>query len=337
MNMSQYQSRQLVLKKKPSHVPTDEDFDLITIDVGEPAEGQVLVRNLWMSVDPYQVAMMQFGVFPVGQVPEGRAAGKVIASRSPDFRPGDYVMNHLAWREYVLADASKLEKVTPKAGRVRDYIGPLGITGLTAYVGIFPIGKIKAGESVFVSGAAGAVGMIAVQLAKAHGCYVVGTAGTDEKCRWLEDVARIDKAINYKTCGDIFKAIGAAFPKGIDVYFDNVAGDQLKAALQNMNYDGRVAVCGLMTSHSPNPPAYDNSLLGAMIMKSLRFEGVNADRNLHHIPEFRAEMERLVAAGKMKWEDTYEEGLENALKAMQGMYVGKNTGKMLVKLGPDND
>jgi len=333
--MTKVQSRQLVLKKKPAHVPTDEDFDLVTVEVGEPDEGQVLVRNLWMSVDPYQVAMMQFGVFPVGQVPEGRAAGRVVASKSPDFKPGDYVMNHLAWREYALTTPDKLEKVVPSVGELRDFIGPLGITGLTAYVGIFPIGNIKPGESVFVSAAAGAVGMVAVQLAKAHGCYVVGTAGTDEKCRWLEDVAKIDKAINYKTCGDIFKAIGAAFPKGIDVYFDNVAGDQLKAALQNMNYGGRVAVCGLMTSHSPNPPSYDNSLLGAMIVKSLKFEGINADRNLHHLDAFRAEMERLVKAGKMKWEDTYEVGLEKALVAMQGMYTGKNTGKMLVKLGPD--
>jgi len=333
--MAKVQSRQLVLQRKPEDVPTDDDFVMETVEIGEPGEGEVLVRNMWMSVDPYQVAMMRFGVFPVGKVPEGRAAGQVVQSGSPHFKPGDYVMHHLAWREYVLTTADKLEKVVPSAGELRDYIGPLGVTGLTAYVGIFPIGDIKPGESVFVSAAAGAVGMVAVQLAKAHGCYVVGTAGTDDKCRWLEDVAGIDKAINYRTCGDIHKAIASAFPKGIDVYFDNVAGDQLKAAVNNMNYDGRIAVCGLMSSHTPNPPVYDNSLLGAVIMKSLKLEGINADRSLHHLDAFRAEMERLVKAGKMKWEDTYEEGLENALKAMQGMYKGKNTGKMLVKIGPE--
>jgi NADPH-dependent curcumin reductase CurA len=163
----------------------------------------------------------------------------------------------------------------------------------------------------------------------------VGTAGSDEKCRWLEDVAKIDKAINYKTCGDIQNAIKAAFPKGIDVYFDNVGGEQLVAAINNMNNDGRVAICGLISGHSDTPYVYTSAIWSAAIVKALKYEGINADRNLHHMPAFLAEMTRLVKDGKMKWVDTYEEGLENAAKAMIGMFKGKNIGKMLVKIGPD--
>ena len=207
--------------------------------------------------------------------------------------------------------------------------------GMTAYVGLFKIGELKDGDTVFVSAASGAVGQIVCQLAKAHGCYVVGSAGSDDKCRWLEKEAGIDKAINYKTCGDLNKAVGAAFPKGIDVYFENVGGAHLEAAINHMKPFGRLALCGMIEQYNDTTPRPGPSNIMLAVGKSLKLQGFIVSNHFDLLPAFYQEMGKHIKAGKMKWQETVENGIENAPKAFLSLFTGANTGKMLVKIGPD--
>ena len=206
---------------------------------------------------------------------------------------------------------------------------------MTAWAGLFKVADLKDGETVFVSAASGAVGSVVCQLAKAHGCYVVGSAGSDEKCKWLEEVAGIDKAINYKTCGDLTKAVKDAFPKGIDVYFENVGGKHLEAAIDSMRPNGRAALCGMIEQYNDTKPRPGPANLIQIVGKSLRLQGFIVSNYFQHIGEFYAEMGPLIHGGKMKWEETVEEGIENAPKAFLNLFKGANFGKMLVKVGPD--
>jgi hypothetical protein len=321
-------------------LPGSENFELIERRLADPTDGQLLVRTLWMSVDPYMRGRMvdrasYVPPFKIGAPLEGGAAGRVVASNSDRLKPGDYVSSMLGWREYALAKAEAFQKLDPSLGPIEAYLGTLGMPGLTAYVGLFRIGELKDGEAVFVSAASGAVGSVVCQLAKAHGCYVVGSAGSDEKCRWLEREAGIDKAINYKTCGDLNAAVGTAFPKGIDVYFENVGGAHLEAALNHMNRFGRIALCGMIEQYNDTKPRPGPSNLMLAVAKSLKLQGFIVSNHADLMPRFREEMGRLIAAGKMKWQQSVESGIENAPKAFLKLFSGENTGKMLVKLADD--
>jgi NADPH-dependent curcumin reductase CurA len=333
-------SREIRLKSRPVGLPQAENFELATAELAEPGAGEVLVRNLFMSVDPYMRGRMvdrasYVPPFKIGAPLEGGAAGRVVASNSDRLKPGDYVSSMLGWREYALAKAEAFQKLDPSLGPIEAYLGTLGMPGLTAYVGLFRIGELKDGEAVFVSAASGAVGSVVCQLAKAHGCYVVGSAGSDEKCRWLEREAGIDKAINYKTCGDLNAAVGTAFPKGIDVYFENVGGAHLEAALNHMNRFGRIALCGMIEQYNDTKPRPGPSNLMLAVAKSLKLQGFIVSNHADLMPRFREEMGRLIAAGKMKWQQSVESGIENAPKAFLKLFSGENTGKMLVKLADD--
>lgn len=330
------------LKSRPVGMPTEDNFEYAEGPVAEPKDGEVLVRNVWMSVDPYMRGRMvdresYVPPFQIGQALQGHAVGQVIAAgKGAAFAEGDYIGHMLGWREYaVVGPAAMPIKVDPKIAPVQSFLGALGMPGMTAYAGLFRVGAFKDGETVFVSAASGAVGAVVCQLAKAHGAYVVGSAGSDEKCDWLVKEAGIDKAINYKKEKDLDAAVGAAFPKGIDVYFENVGGKHLEAALNHMKLRGRIAVCGMIEQYNATTLPAGPSNIILTIPKSLRIEGFVVSNHYDMLPQFYQEMSKLIAAGKMKWKESVVEGLHNAPKAFLGLFKGENFGKALVKIGPD--
>ncbi len=333
-------SREIQLAARPVGVPKAGDFKLAQVDVPSPGDGQMLVRNVWMSVDPYMRGRMMdvqsyVPPFQVGQPLEGGAIGEVIESNLPGFSKGDYVSHMTGWREYAVIGKAGVNKVDPKLAPLGSYLGILGMPGLTAYAGLLRIGELKDGENVFVSAASGAVGAVVCQIAKAKGCYVVGSAGSDEKCAWLEKEAGVDKTINYKTCGDLTKAILAAFPKGIDVYFENVGGKHLEAALFAMNPMGRVALCGMISQYNATTPAPGPNNLILAVGRSLKLQGFIVTNHADMLPDFFRDMGQWIGAGKMKWRESVEEGIEKAPQAFLNLFTGENKGKMLVRLGPD--
>jgi len=338
--MTNMKSKEVQLASRPDGAPTESNFKIAEVDVASPGAGEFLVRNIWMSVDPYMRGRMMdresyVPPFQIGEALQGGAIGQVIESNNEKFAKGDYVNSMNGWREFYVTDGMMVNKIDPSIGPIETNLGVLGMPGMTAYAGLFKVAKLKDGENVFVSAASGAVGAVVCQLAKAHGCYVVGTAGSDDKCKWLEDVAGIDKAINYKTCGDLDAAVRDAFPKGIDVYFDNVGGSHLQAAINYMNPSARGALCGMIEQYNDTTPRPGPNNLIQIVGKSLRLEGFIVSNHLDIIPEFYAEMAKLISSGKMKWEQTVEEGVENAPKAFLNLFSGANFGKMLVKVGDD--
>jgi NADPH-dependent curcumin reductase CurA len=339
--MSQTISREIRLKNHPVGMPSESDFELAEVSIPEPGESQVLVRNLYMSVDPYMRGRMHnrpsyFGAFQLGQPLDGGCVGRVAASRNDRFPVGEYVLGSKGWREYFLSDGSDLTPIDPKRAPVQAYLGVLGMPGMTAYVGLLDIGQLKEGEAVFVSGAAGAVGSAACQIAKIRGCRVVGSAGSEAKIAWLRDVAGVDAAFNYRQVEDLKAELGRLCPNGLDLYFDNVGSEHLEAALDRMNAYGRVVLCGAISRYNDTQPAPGPSNLFLAITRRLRLQGFIVSDHADRRPQFLADMSRWTAAGQLKWEETIFEGIENAPQAFLGLFTGENLGKMLVKLGPDS-
>lgn len=338
--MSNLISKEVQLAARPDGEPKESDFQIVEVPVKAPGAGEFLVQNLWMSVDPYMRGRMMdresyVPPFQIGETMEGGCIGKVIESNNENFAVGDYVNSMNGWREFYVTDGTMVNKIDPAMGPIEANLGTLGMPGMTAYAGLFKVAGLKDGENVFVSAASGAVGAVVCQLAKAHGCYVVGSAGSDDKCKWLEEVAGIDKAINYKTCGDLDAAVRDAFPKGIDVYFDNVGGAHLQAAINYMNPHGRAALCGMIEQYNDKEPRPGPNNLIQIVGKSLKLEGFIVSNHLDIIPDFYAEMTKLISSGQMKTEQTVEEGIENAPKAFLNLFSGANFGKMLVKISDD--
>jgi NADPH-dependent curcumin reductase CurA len=339
--MSNVVSKEVQLARRPEGMPKLEDFQVQEVDIAAPGDGEVLVRNIWMSVDPYMRGRMYdresyVPPFQIGAPLEGGAIGQVIASNSDKAAVGDYVQSMLGWREYFVAKGEEVQKVDTSSGvPIQAFLGTLGMPGMTAYAGLLRIGELKDGETVFVSAASGAVGAIVCQIAKAKGCFVVGTAGSDEKCKWLEETAGIDKAINYKTCGDLTEAVRAAAPKGVDVYFENVGGEHLTAALENMRPMGRLAMCGMISQYNDTEPTPGPSNLIYMVGKSLKMQGFIVSNHFDLLPDFIRDMTKWIGEGKIKWEETVEDGIERAPNAFLNLFTGGNMGKMLVKVGPD--
>jgi NADPH-dependent curcumin reductase CurA len=340
--MTNLKGHEIRLKSRPVGMPTAENFEYAEAQVPEPKDGEVLVRNVWMSVDPYMRGRMMdrksyVPPFQIGQALQGGAIGQVIAAgKGAGFAVGDYLNHMLGWREYaVVGPAAMPQKVDPKLGPVQAFLGTLGMPGWTAYAGLLKVGAYKPGDTVFVSAASGAVGTVVCQLAKARGSYVVGSAGSDDKCEWLLKEAKVDKAINYKTEKNLDAAVGAAFPKGIDIYFDNVGGKHLEAAINHMNQFGRLPLCGMIEQYNNTEAAPGPSNIILAVAKSLRIEGFIVSNHLDILPAFYKEMGELIATGKMKWKETVADGLQNAPKAFMGLFKGDNFGKALVKVGPD--
>src|SRR5580700_9401487 len=289
-------SREIRLKSRPAGLPSPRDFELAETSVGEPGPGQVLVHNMFMSVDSYMRGRMTERAsyvppFQIGEALSGGAVGKIIASNGNSrFGEGDYVSNFSGWREWFLSSGGDLQKIDPAMAPIQTYLGTFGMPGLTAYAGLLKIAGLKDGERVFVSAASGAVGSVVCQIAKNKGCMVVGSAGSDEKCDWLVREARVDHAINYRSCGTLDAAIRKAMPDGIDVYFENVGGAHLVAALSNMRPNGRIPVCGMIEQYNATslPPGPGNII--AVIPLRLTIKGFIVSDYGDMMPDFMRDM-----------------------------------------------
>jgi NADPH-dependent curcumin reductase CurA len=325
------------LAARPTGWPTLKMFDVATVPVGQPAAGQALVRNLLMSVDPYMRGRMNDAPsyvppFEVGQALTGAAVGEVIASRSDALHPGEVVLHNLGWREYAVLDASAVKKVDPQAAPLGAYLGVLGMTGLTAYAGLMDVARLAPGDAVFVSAAAGAVGSVAGQLARLKGAKrVIGSAGSAQKVRYLTEELGFDAAFNYHD-GPVTEQLAAAAPEGIDVYFDNVGGDHLEAAIDAANVHARIVVCGMIAQYNASEPPAAPRNLAQVIAKRLRIQGMLVRDHTHLADEFLAEVGPWVREGRLKYTETVADGLPNAAQAFLDLLRGGNIGKMLVKI-----
>lgn len=331
------QSREVRLVSRPVGTPSAANFETAAVEVGAPKVGEVLVRNTFMSVDPYMRGRMYdrpsyVPPFQIGDVLQGGAIGEVVESNADGFAKGDLVSSFFGWREAFVAPAAALERL-PRQANVPDqaFLGVLGMPGLTGYAGLLEIGQPKEGETVFVSGGAGAVGSVVAQVAKIKGCTVVATAGTDAKCDWLR-ARGVDHAINYKTCGDLLGAVRAAAPKGIDVYFDNVGGEHLEVAIEVARNGARFAECGMISSYNDTEPSVGPRNIIQVVGKSLRIRGFIVGEFAALRPQFLTDMMGWIAEGKMAWEETVMDGVDKAPDAFIGLFSGGNTGKMLVRL-----
>jgi NADPH-dependent curcumin reductase CurA len=332
-------SRQIVLAARPDGWPTADNFTMTEVDLPEPGDGQVRVRNLFMSVDPYMRGRMNdvksyVPPFQVGEPLEGQAVGVVTQTRSPGLAEGDLVLHMLGWRDEAVLDARHAQRVEPVPGMSPSaFLGVLGGTALTAYVGMLDIAGLKQGDVVFVSGAAGAVGSIAGQIAKLKGAsLVVGSAGTDEKVRWLREIG-FDAAFNYKA-GPAYQQLREVAPKGIDVYFDNVGGEQLEAALTALRLHGRVALCGAIANYNvpvDELPAGPRNI-GFAITKRLALRGFLVFDHMDRMADMITDVTGWLRDGKLQHAETVIDGLEHAPDAFLSLLRGGNTGKMVVRL-----
>ncbi len=329
-------SREIRLASRPEGTPTEQNFELAEVPVPAPGDGQALVRNEYLSVDPYMRGRMRDAKsyvppFEVGAVMEGGAVGQVVASNTPDLAEGDWVTTQLGWREHSVVEAKGALKVDPDVAPVSTALGVLGMPGFTAWLGLTEFGRPKEGETLFVSGAAGAVGSMVGQLGKLRDLRVVGSVGSDEKAALLTRELGFDAALNYKT-DDLNEALREHCPDGIDIYFDNVGGDHLEAALNRMNVWGRIPLCGAISGYNEEtpPPGPRNFL--ALLPKRLTIRGFIILDHYQRYGEFHAEVGPLVGDGKITYRETVVEGIENMPDAFLGLLNGQNTGKMLVKL-----
>lgn len=330
-------SREIRLKRRPTGLPSAEDFELATVTLPEPGPGEMVVRNLYMSVDPYMRGRMvdrksYVPPFALGETLNGGAVGQVVQANGGPFAVGDYVMHGLGWREAFISDGKGLTPIDPSIAPVQAFLGGVGMPGQTAYFGLLDIGQPKAGETVFVSAAAGAVGSMVCQIAKIKGCRVVGSVGSQAKVDWLLHEVGVDAAFNYKEATDLKAELGKHCPNGIDIYFENVGGDHLEAALTHMNNNGRIPVCGMISQYNATAAVPGPSNLGLIIGKRLKLQGYIVSDYRARAGEFYADMKEWIAAGQIKWQETVVEGIENAPTAFIGLFTGDNMGKMLVKL-----
>ena len=331
------QAHEIRLKSRPIGLPKAENFELTQTTLPAPAAGEVLVRNLWMSVDPYMRGRMYdrpsyVPPFQIGDILQGGAVGRVEASNNPEFAPGDLVESMNGWRDAFVSVGGALQKLPNEPVPPQAYLGVLGMPGLTAYSGLHRIGEPKPGDTVFVSGAAGAVGATVCQIAKLRGCTVIASAGTDAKLAWLKSVG-VDETVNYKTCGNLLDAVRKAAPKGIDIYFDNVGGEHLEVALEVARPFARFIECGMISAYNDTEVKPGPRNIMYVVGKSLKMQGFIVSNYWDMRDQFRAEMTQWIKDGKIKWEETVETGIENAPKAFLNLFSGGNTGKMLVKLG----
>lgn len=337
--MALTQFREILLKSRPAGAPGVENFEMASAPAKTPAEGEVQVRNLWMSVDPYMRGRMYdrpsyVPPFELGKALQGGAIGEVVESHADGFKPGDLVESMFGWREGFTGPASALTKLPQTGAAPQAFLGVLGMPGLTAYAGLLEIGKPKAGETVFVSGAAGAVGSLVCQIAKIKGCTVVGTAGSDDKCAWLR-AAGVDQTVNYRTAekqGGLLAAMRAATPNGIDVYFDNVGGEHLEVALEIARPFARFVECGMISRYNDETPPPGPSNLIYIVGKSLKIQGFIVMQFAGLREQFHKDMGQWMREGRIRSEETIHDGIAAAPKAFADLFSGGNTGKMLVKL-----
>jgi hypothetical protein len=323
------------LAARPQGNPKPGDFALIDLDTGPLAPGQVRVANRWLSVDPYMRGRMNdvksyVPPFAIGEPMQGGAVGEVVESADPAFAAGDMVLHIGGWRDEAVLPAAELQKLPALPIDPQAFLGQFGMPGMTAYWGLLDVAGAKEGDTVFVSAAAGAVGSTVVQIAKARGMTVVGSAGGADKCEWVRSLGA-DAVIDYKSCGSLPRALGAAAPKGIDVYFDNVGGDHLDAALAVARANARFAICGMIDVYNDGK-ATELRFLARLIGMRVRMQGFIVSDYMTRGAEFYRDMGGWLAEGKLRREETVHDGLAAMPEAFMGLFTGGNTGKMLVRV-----
>lgn len=336
-------NRQIVLAARPEGEPKPDHFRLVEAAVPEPGEGEVLLRTLWLSLDPYMrgrisAARSYAKPVDVGGVMVAGTVSKVAASRHRDFKTGDIVLAYAGWQDYAISDGSGLRKLDPAQAPVSTALGVLGMPGMTAYTGLLNIGQPKAGETVVVAAATGAVGAVVGQIAKLKGCGAVGIAGGPDKCRYLTDELGFDAAIDHRAAGFGDK-LRDACPRGIDVYFENVGGAVWNAVLPLLNDFARVPVCGLIAHYNDTalPPGPDNmpGLMRAVLTRRLNIRGFIVRDFAAQAGDFERDVGKWLREGKIKYREDVVEGLENAPQAFIGLLKGRNFGKLLVRVAND--
>ncbi|OEV02616.1 NADP-dependent oxidoreductase [Streptomyces oceani] len=330
-------SREWHLTARPDGWPNPHLFSLREAPVAAPEPGQIVVRNLYLSVDPYMRGRMDdvksyVPPFQLDRPMDGGAVGVVVASESAQYEPGEHVLHQLGWREFATLEARHAVRVSEDLAPLSTYLGVLGMPGLTAYAGLLEVASFRADEALFVSGAAGAVGSEVGQIARLKGASrVIGSAGSDEKVRQLTEEYGFDAAFNYKH-GRVTEQLREAAPDGIDVYFDNVGGDHLEAALHALKLHGRVTVCGMIAQYNATEPPPAPRNLSLIIGKRLRLQGMIVMDHSDLMPQFTEEVSGWMRSGELKYRETVVEGIENTLDAFLGVLKGENTGKMVVRL-----
>lgn len=329
-------SRQVHLVRRPHGEPALEDFEVVEVEVPDPADGEVVVANRYLSVDPYMRGRMRdtksyVPPFELDQPMDGGAVGEVIASASDDVAVGDHVVHHLGWREVAVVPADRVRPVAGADVPLSANLGVLGMTGLTAYVGLFHIAGMTAGDRVFVSGAAGAVGSVAGQMAQIKGAsQVIGSAGSPDKVAFLTETLGFDAAFDYHD-GPVAGSLAAAAPEGIDVYFDNVGGDHLQAAIGALRPHGRVALCGAISGYNATAPSPGPNNLALAIGKRLTLRGFIVSDHDDLRPRFLEDAGAWLAHGRLRHDETVVDGIEHAPQAFINLLAGGNTGKMVVR------
>jgi NADPH-dependent curcumin reductase CurA len=330
-------TRQIRLASRPTGWPTHANFEIADVEIPALRPGQVLVRNTVMSVDPYMRGRMNdtksyVPPFQIGEPLDGGAVGEVVASESEDVAVGDKVMHQLGWREHAVLDASHVRRIDTSQAPASAYLGVLGMPGLTAYVGLVRVAQVKEGDTVFVSGAAGAVGSLAGQIARNLGASrVVGSAGSPEKLEYVVEDLGFDAAFDYHET-PVARRLREHAPDGVDVYFDNVGGDQLEAAIANMNDFGRVALCGAIAQYNATEAAPGPRNMGLIVTRRLRLQGFIVTDHADLAKEYFPAASSWLREGRLSFRETYVDGLDNAVDAFLDMQRGANIGKMLVRL-----
>ena len=325
---------QVLLARRPTGAPQESDFRLVETAVPEIGDGQFLVRSHYLSLDPYMRGRMNEArsyakPAQLGEVMVGGAVGEVLDSRHPKFKTGDKVVGAFGWQLYAASDGAGVRVVDPGVP-LPAYLGVLGMPGVTAHIGLLDFGEPKAGESVVVSAASGAVGAVAGQIAKIRGCRAVGIAGGPEKCRYVVEELGFDACVDYKA-GRLWEDLSQATPKGIDVYFDNVGGEILDTVLRRLNPFARIPLCGLISQYSATEP-YALKNAGALLVNRVKLQGFIVSDHLPRWKAALADLAQWLSEGKIKYRETIAEGLRSAPSAFIGMLEGRNFGKQLVKL-----
>jgi len=331
-------NKQIVLAARPLGFPKDSDFKLIESPITNAGNGEILVQSIFVSVDPYMRGRMNdvksyAAPVAIGGVMGGGAVGKVIQSNNAAFNEGDIVEGMFGWQEYAVSNGQGVRRIDPSLAPISTALGILGMPGLTAYFGLLEIGKPQSGETVVVSGAAGAVGSIVGQIAKIKGCRAVGIAGADDKVAYLTGELGFDAAFNYKTVDDYHAKLKELCPRGIDVYFDNVGGAITDAVFRLINTKARISICGQISQYNlENVELAPRLILTSLLVKQARAEGFLVFQFADRYPEALVQMAQWLNEGKLKYAEDIEEGIENTPRAFMAMLKGRNTGKQLVKV-----
>jgi NADPH-dependent curcumin reductase len=341
--MTTQKNRQILLASRPHGEPTPDNFKLVEADVPEPGPGQMLLRTVYLSLDPYMRGRMNAGAsyarpVEVGEVMEGRSVCQVVKSNTPHYKAGDIVLAGTGWQEYSLSDGKEVQKVDPALGPISYALGVLGMPGLTAYTGLLNIGKPQPGETLVVAAASGAVGSVVGQIAKVKGCRVIGIAGGEQKRRLVKEELGFDACLDHRQ-PDLAERLKSACPNGVDIYFENVGGAVFDAVLPLLNTFARIPVCGLIAQYNATElPAGPNRvplLMQSILVKRLTFRGFIVWDYASQFRDFMADMSGWLRQGRIKYREDITDGLENAPRELIGLLKGENFGKKIIRVSPD--